>query len=172
MQELTLAHANSFFENELGDLLEKLTPADKPLWGNLTPQHMVEHLTWAIEGAMEHWTTSVVTPTDKLPQFRRFLTSNMSMRHHFQHPAMPQEGGLPKLNTPSLEAAVEEFWRRWGDFSAYFAANPGKVTNHVVFGPLNEEEWRLIHFKHVVHHLSQFGITTIEKHGLTMPPAR
>jgi hypothetical protein len=172
MQELTLAHANAFFEKQLGDLLKKLTPSAKAHWGNLTPQHMVEHLTWAIEGAMGGWTTPVVTPVDKLPQFRRFLTSNIAMRQHFQHPAMPPEGGLPPLRTPNLEAAIAEFWQRWGDFNAYCAANPGMTTNHVVFGPLNEGEWRLIHFKHVVHHLTQFGVTTVEEHGLTLPPAK
>ncbi len=172
MQELTLAHANAFFENQLDSLLKKLTPGAKALWGNLTPQHMVEHLTWAIDGAMERWTTPVITPADKLPQLRRFLTSNIAMRHHFQHPAMPPEGSLPPLRTPSLEAAIAEYWQRWDDFKAYYAANPGMTSMHVVFGLLNEEEWRLIHFKHVVHHLSQFGVTTVEAHGLMLPPAR
>lgn len=170
MQELTLAHANAFFENQLDVLLKKLAPQTKPLWGSLTPQHMVEHLSWAIDGAMERWTTPVITPTEKLPQYRRFITSNLSMRHHFPHPAMPTEGKLPDLRTTSLETAIAEFWERWDDFKSYFSANTGMTTNHVVFGPLNEEEWRLMHFKHVVHHLSQFGVTTVEEQGLVMPP--
>jgi hypothetical protein len=172
MQELTLAHANAFFETQLDGLLKKLTPQTKALWGSLTPQHMVEHLTWAIDGAMGRWTTPVITPADKLPQYRRFLTSNLSMRHHFPHPAMPPAGNLPDLRTPGLEAAIAEFWERWEEFKASYAANPDQTANHVVFGPLNEDEWRLMHFKHVVHHLSQFGVTTVEEQGLVMPPPK
>ncbi|MCC6725767.1 MAG: DUF1569 domain-containing protein [Saprospiraceae bacterium] len=172
MQELTLAHANAFFENELESLLKKLSPTTTPLWGSLTAQHMVEHLAWAIDGAMERWTTPVITPEDKLPAFRRFLTSNVSMRPHFPHPAMPTQGELPALHTANLEASIAEFWERWREFEAYCEANPNMATNHPVFGPLNPTDWRLIHFKHVVHHLSQFGVTTVEEQGLVMPPAK
>lgn len=169
MQELTLAHANDFFENQLAGLLTKLTPDLQPLWGRLTPHHMVEHLTWAMDGAMERWKAVVVTPAEKLPKFRLFLRSNVAMRPNFQHPAMPPEGKLPALRRPNIEVAIEEFWLRWAEFDQFDQENPGKLTDHVVFGPLNADEWRLIHFKHVVHHLSQFGLTTIEAQGLVMP---
>jgi len=33
-----------------------------------------------------------------------------------------------------------------------------KTTLHPVFGELNFEEWILLHYKHVTHHLKQFGL--------------
>jgi oxepin-CoA hydrolase / 3-oxo-5,6-dehydrosuberyl-CoA semialdehyde dehydrogenase len=172
MQELTLAHANDFFENELDGLLKNLTPSHQALWGQMTPQHMVEHLTWAMDGAMERWEATVITPEEKLPKLRAFLRSNLAMRHHFQHPQMPPQGELPALRLSNLEAAREEFWQRWAEYEQFALNNPDKLVDHVVFGPLNPDEWRLMHFKHVVHHFSQFGLTTVEAHGLVMPEAR
>jgi oxepin-CoA hydrolase/3-oxo-5,6-dehydrosuberyl-CoA semialdehyde dehydrogenase len=169
MQELSLSRVNDFFEQDLDGLLRRLRPDMQPHWGRLTPQHMVEHLTWAIDGALGRWPATVVTPPDKLPKLLPFLYSNLAMRHHFQHPQMPV-GELPALRTGSLHEAVTEFWERWGEFQRHCEANPGTRSDHVVFGNLNEEEWRRLHFKHVVHHLSQFGLTTVEAHGLVMPP--
>ena len=33
-----------------------------------------------------------------------------------------------------------------------------KTSLHPVFGELNFEEWVLLHYKHVTHHLRQFGL--------------
>ena len=172
MEELTLAHANAFFEVQLPGLLEKLAPDAQPRWGHLTPQHMVEHLTWAMDGAMGRWKATVVTPEDRLPKFRRFLRSGMAMQHHFPHPQMPPAGELPPLVQPGLDAANAAFWQRWAEYDQFALDNPNLVVDHVVFGPLLPEEWRLMHFKHVVHHLAQFGLTTVEEQGLVMPPTR
>ncbi|MCU0345583.1 MAG: DUF1569 domain-containing protein [Saprospiraceae bacterium] len=172
MEELTLAHANAFFEKKLPGLLELLTPEHQPLWGHLSPQHMVEHLTWAFDGAMGRWKATVVTPEDKLPRYRRFLYTNVAMQHHFPHPQMPPVGVLPALRQPDLSAALAEFWQRWAEYDQFSLDNPGVVVDHVVFGPLTPDEWRLMHFKHLVHHLSQFGLTTVEEQGLVMPPPR
>lgn len=172
MQELTLDHVNQFIDHQLDGLLQKLTPDLAPLWGSLTPHHMVEHLTWVVEGAMGRWEVPVMTPAEKLPKLRLFLRNRFAMVHHFKHPAMPPDGGLPPLRTPSLAAAIEEFWQRWAEFEQYSQANPDILTNHVTFGPLNHEEWRLMHFKHTVHHLCQFGVTTPEENGLVPLPPR
>ena len=39
----------------------------------------------------------------------------------------------------------------------YFKNNPAAKTSHPVFGDLDFEEWVLLHYKHVTHHLKQFG---------------
>lgn len=172
MQQLSLDQINTFFVDQLPDLLQKLKPDVKPIWGNMTPQHMVEHLTWAMDGAMERWKATIVTPAEKLPKLRAFLYSNIAIRPHFQHPAMPQNGELPVLQMPSLDGAIEEFWQRWAEYEQYRQNNPNKLSDHVVFGTLNHDEWRFMHFKHVVHHLSQFGVTTVAEHGLVMPEGK
>lgn len=172
MQELTQAHADAFFENKLDGLLRKLTPDMQPAWGKMTPHHMVEHLAWVIDGAMENWKVTVITPEEKLPRMRQFVYSNFAISQNFSHPNMPADGELPPLKTASIEAAIELFWEKWAEFDAFMAANPDKRTNHVVFGPLNHTEWRFMQFKHLVHHLTQFGLTTLEEEGLASLPPR
>ena len=172
MQELTQAQADAFFQDRLDGLLRKLTPDMRPAWGRMTPHHMVEHLAWVIDGAMENWEVTVITPEDKLPRMQQFVRSNFAISQNFAHPNMPANGELPLLQTASLEAAIQAFWEKWAAFDAFMAANPGKRTNHVVFGPLNHEEWRLMQFKHLVHHLTQFGLTTLEAEGLQPLPPR
>jgi hypothetical protein len=168
MQELTLAHAHAFFENRLDSLLRKLPPDLKPAWGKM----MVEHLAWVIDGAMGNWEVTVVTPEEKLPRVRQFVHSKFAISQNFAHPNMPANGELPPLQTASIEAAIEVFWQKWAEFDAFMAARPDVRTSHVVFGPLNYEEWQFMQFKHVVHHLVQFGLTTLEAEGLQALPPR
>jgi hypothetical protein len=40
----------------------------------------------------------------------------------------------------------------------FFAEHPGQTTTHPVFGPLNFNEWILLHHKHMTHHARQFGL--------------
>lgn len=171
MQELTLAHANDFFENHLDGLLKKLTPDLRPLWGQMSPQHAIEHLSLIFRASAGKWPVPVVTPAEKLPKYRMFVYSNMAISRNFKNALMDPEK-LPPLKFPDLETAIGVFWKSWAEFGEYFAQNPEAMTNHVTFGPLSGSEWRRFHFKHVVHHLAQFGVTTLEAHGLEVLPPR
>jgi oxepin-CoA hydrolase/3-oxo-5,6-dehydrosuberyl-CoA semialdehyde dehydrogenase len=73
---------------------------------------------------------------------------------------------LPPLKCRDFESAVEQFFQEWKAFEEFWKNHPGASLNNAVFGPLTADEWRLFHFKHIVHHLAQFGITTVEAHGL------
>jgi oxepin-CoA hydrolase/3-oxo-5,6-dehydrosuberyl-CoA semialdehyde dehydrogenase len=166
MQELTLAQANDFFENHLDAILEKLQPGLTPLWGRMSPQHAIEHLAWTLRASngKEHF--AVFTPVEKLPKFKQFLHHNLAIMHNYKSPIMDKEQ-LPALKHADLATAVEAFRAEWSAFEAFFKNNPAATPNNAVYGALTEEEWRRFHFKHFVHHLAQFGVTTSEAHGLT-----
>lgn len=165
MQELTLAQANDFLENHLEDLIKKLHPELPPLWGRMTPQHAVEHLAWVTAVSNGHVKLEVHTPEDDLPRYRKFLFINRAMDQGTKSPILDPDK-LPKLKKPDFRSAMGWFWQEWNGFEEFFDKNPGATTNNAVFGPLTESEWRLFHFKHIVHHLAQFGVTTVEAHGL------
>jgi hydroxymethylglutaryl-CoA reductase len=57
-----------------------------------------------------------------------------------------------------MHEAVENLERSISHFEDYFKENVGKLTMHPVFGELNFEEWVLLHYKHVTHHLRQFEL--------------
>ncbi|MCB0519622.1 MAG: DUF1569 domain-containing protein [Lewinellaceae bacterium] len=165
MQELTLAQAYDFFENHLEKLMWELPPDLRPLWGQMTPQHAVEHLNWIWGASNGKENFPVKTPADQLPRYRRFLFINMAMDPGVKSPIMDPDT-LPPLKHLDFETAVEVFFQEWKDFETYYREHPGAKTNNAVFGPLTGDEWRLFHFKHIVHHLAQFGVTTVEAHGL------
>lgn len=171
MQELTLAQANDFLEKQLQGFLEKLSPDTKPNWGQMTAQHMVEHLAWIVAGSARKWKVMVVTPDEKLPRYRLFVYSNIAIKPNFSAP-MLAPGELPALKLPDMAAAIEAYWSAWADFEEHFKANPTDMPSHPLFGPLSSDEWRRFHFKHSVHHLTQFGVTTLDANGLELPAER
>lgn len=171
MQELPLSQVNDFFENHLEPLVGELRPGMQPLWGQMSPQHAIEHLSFTLKGAAGVIQVPIHTPEDKLPRVRMFLLNNVLILPNFKSPILDPDT-LPPLKNIGLAEAIAEFWTDWANFIAFFKANPGATTAHAVFGMLNEEEWRRFHFKHFVHHLSQFGVTTQGAHGLVPPPPK
>jgi oxepin-CoA hydrolase / 3-oxo-5,6-dehydrosuberyl-CoA semialdehyde dehydrogenase len=165
MQELTLAQANDFLENQLENLMKKLTPDSPRQWGQMTPQHVVEHLAWVASASNGSVKFDVHTPEEHLPRYRKFLFINRAMDQGTKSPILDPDK-LPKLKKPDFRSAMGWFWQEWNGFEEFFDKNPKATTNNAVFGPLTEAEWRLFHFKHIVHHLAQFGVTTVEAHGL------
>ena len=69
---------------------------------------------------------------------------------------MPEEP-LPTrfINIKDSLAELEEEVK---SFNEFFCKNEALITQHPVFGELNYEEWVLLHYKHVKHHLRQFGL--------------
>ena len=67
------------------------------------------------------------------------------------------EEPLP-LRYTGMDEAVDKLGSAVGDFTSFFTENPGKKTLHPAFGELNYEEWILLHYKHVTHHLRQFEL--------------
>ena len=168
MQELTLAQANDFFENHLEKLLRQLKPGHQALWGQMTPQHAIEHLNWIWAASNGKEEFPIKTPEDQLPRYRRFLFINMAMDPGVKSPLM-DPSTLPPLKCRDFESAVEQFFQEWKAFEEFWKNHPGATLNNAVFGPLTADEWRLFHFKHIVPHLAQFGIPTVEAHGLAYP---
>jgi len=71
-----------FLHTELETLLpyfDKLTAETKPLWGSMTAQRMVEHLTDTLLIACGENPQSLVIPEDKIPGMLRFLDSDKPM---------------------------------------------------------------------------------------------
>jgi hypothetical protein len=171
MEELSLSQADDFFENQMENLMNQLRPGLPPLWGRMTPQHAVEHLAAVLKFSNGSLEVAVHTPPEKLPKYRQFLFYNIATVQNYKSPILDRES-LPPLKHAGLDAALEEFWNEWDLFKKFFESHPFATPNNAVFGPLTYEEWRRFHFKHIVHHLTQFGVTTNEAHGLALPPLK
>lgn len=137
-------------------LLNKLDPQQKPLWGKMTPQHMVEHLILAVQMSNGKLKLDCFNLPEKIPTLKRFLMSSRPMPKLFVNPVVGED--LRPLEYSSLEEAVEKLKNEIDDYVSFFENNPGANPVNVTFGELNKEEWDVFHKKHFTHHLSQFGL--------------
>lgn len=154
MDEQKLAFIKADFFSLLGDIRTDT----QAKWGKMNAQQMVEHVEAFFNVSTEKITFDLVTPEEHLPKFKEFLLSDKQFRENTKAPAnVIGEEPLP-LRYNSYEEAVAKLHQAVDHFEAYFKNDPGKKTLHPVFGSLNFEEWVLLHYKHVTHHLRQFGV--------------
>jgi hydroxymethylglutaryl-CoA reductase/oxepin-CoA hydrolase/3-oxo-5,6-dehydrosuberyl-CoA semialdehyde dehydrogenase len=137
-------------------LLKKLESQQKPLWGKMTPQHMVEHLILAVQMSNGKLKLDCFNLPEKNPTLKRFLMSDRPMPKLFVNPVIGED--LRLLEYSSLEEAVEKLNKEIDDYVLFFENNPDANLVNVTFGELNKEEWDVFHKKHFTHHLSQFGL--------------
>ena len=143
--------------------LKNLTETIKPVWGIMTPQHMVEHLTLAIQSSTGKIVFDrFITPADKLAIAKRFLHSSRPLPKLFVNEVISEvigEGLIPLVNS-DLSSAIKELKIEVEYFDEYFTRNPEAKPINATFGPLDHDEWIVFHNKHFTHHLTQFGLIT------------
>ncbi len=152
-------------EQKLNFITEECVPLFKSLngnkqgnWGKMNAQQMVEHLTTIFYVSTGKIKFDLVTPPEHLPKYKEFLLSNKEFRENTKAPVnIIGEEALP-LEYATMKDALENLAASITSFKNYFEDEAGKKTLHPVFGELNFEEWILLHYKHVTHHLRQFGL--------------
>ena len=127
-------------------------------WGKMNGQQMAEHVSAFFYVSTEKIKFDLVTPAEHLPKYKEFLLSDKEFRENTKAPGnIIGEEPLP-LRYSSMEMALKKLAESISGFQSYFKEDPDKKTMHPVFGELNFEEWVLLHYKHVTHHLRQFGV--------------
>ena len=146
----------NFLTNDLVQLLRNLSPETQMKWGKMNAQQMVEHISGFFRVSTNKLHFPLVTPPEHLPKFKEFLRSDKEFRENTKAPVLPEEP-LPVQFANYLDA-VKDLEKEIRDFVNQFENDPHLTTQHPVFGDLNFEEWILLHYKHVMHHLKQFGL--------------
>lgn len=147
-----------FIQDEMFLLLQNITEETKPVWGKMNAQQMLEHVADFFNVSTEKIVFALVTPEEHLPKYKDFLHSDKEFRENTKAPeTVLGEEPLP-LRKASVEAAKDHLKKSVKEFISYFNTDSEKKTMHPVFGLLNFEEWVLLHYKHVRHHLRQFGL--------------
>lgn len=138
------------FKNLPGDVMGN--------WGKMNAQQAVEHLAGFFAVSAGKIKFDLVTPVEHLPKYREFLFSDKQFRENTKAPTnVISEETLP-LRYANMKEALEKLATSIAAFENYFKDDAEKKTLHPVFGELNFEEWVLLHHKHVLHHLRQFGL--------------
>lgn len=139
---------------EIKQRLDKLQPTNVRQWGKMTPAQMLAHCAIAME-----WAAGDSKPP------RMFIGRLLGPM--VKGMALKEEGPMQKNapTAPSLVIAGEP------DFGAererlrkvverFAAAGPTGCTTHphTFFGRMTADEWARLMYKHLDHHLRQFGV--------------
>jgi hypothetical protein len=138
---------------EIIDRINHLTPDTKAVWGKMNVSQMLAHLQPALKVALGE---------QKLKKgLLGFLFGRMAKRQMVNE--APFKKNLP--TAPSFivkdERNFDEEKRRLIDLVERFSKESKQALEsriHPFFGKLTAEEWNILHWKHLDHHLRQFGV--------------
>ena len=146
----TLAHAPT--RAALLARLARLSPDATPAWGRMTAPQVLAHLTDALRMAVGELSR---TPKH-VPVARAFPVKHLLLY------VLPIPKGVP--TAPELIARTADDWpaeqARCAALAARFDAASAPTTwpAHPFFGPLTASQWGWLAYKHMDHHLRQFGV--------------
>lgn len=145
-----------FLKNDFVSLLEKLNADQKPGWGTMSTQQMVEHLADSVKIASGKLTLPVLQEGEKLQKSREFLMSEAPLNENIANPFIPKEG-IPHRQ-PDLQAAIKILKKELDHFFLVFDKDPELKTGNMFFGQLDYQMNIRFLYKHAIHHLRQFGL--------------
>ncbi len=146
-----------FIKTEFINIIRSLNENSLSAWGKMNAWQMTEHVAafFKVSAGQIHF--DFATPEEHLPKYKAFLNSDTPFKENTKAPvSVIGEDALPVRSASFAEAKVL-LENSIDDFFKYFENHPSDTTLHPVFGELNKEEWILLHFKHVTHHLRQFN---------------
>lgn len=146
----------SFLSTLFVPLLNNLQADAAGKWGKMNGQQMIEHLADFFKVSSGKIVFSLATPVEHLPKFKGFLYSEKEFRENTKAPVLPDEP-LP-VRFVTIQESIADLNVALIRFINKFSNDEQQLVMHPVFGYLNFEEWVLLHYKHVTHHLRQFGL--------------
>ncbi|HUK46743.1 MAG TPA: DUF1569 domain-containing protein [Terriglobales bacterium] len=138
---------------EIRDRILRLRSDSERQWGKMDPAQMLAHCSLWMEMASgirnppRSWLGHIFGRVAK-----KSILSEKPVR-----PNMPTERSLLVNNTRNF---AEERQRVLESISRFQTGGPEKCTQHphCFFGPMTPAEWATLAYKHLDHHLRQFGI--------------
>lgn len=130
---------------------ERLTPDARPKWGKLDAPRMVVHVTNAVRASIgELALTPKVSPL-------RYWPVNVLVMFYLPWPkGVPT---APELLVRRPVGWVDELGTLRATLDRFVARDiTGQWTPHAAFGPLTGSQWGRLTYKHLDHHLGQFGV--------------
>lgn len=147
----------AFFRVKVLTIVHSVKGDESPLWGLMTAHHMLEHLVFPLNFALNVLIPPVITPVERLPKLIAFLESEFGLVKNFQAPFLPVDE-LPPLMTKSLEEAKQILLERVHLFITEVTKAEYVQGTHPVFGKLDNQHWLMFQYKHFHHHFTQFGL--------------
>lgn len=145
-----------YLSKEITLLIFDLTPHTKPMWGIMTPQHMLEHLEGSLKISNgEIKLTELRIKEEELESRRAFLFSNAPFAKGI---VIGESCKLSPLKYSSFDEAKANFFKQLINFFGHHDQKKTAEYLHPAFGKLDYKGWLRFHYKHVKHHFEQFGL--------------
>lgn len=142
---------------ELNNILNKLQPNAKPLWGKMSPQHIVEHLAMAVKISTGRINSKFYSTAEEAEKIKdRLIRSTAELTQGIKNPILTDEP--PALQFADLKTAISELHKEIDHFKDYYSANPNVKHTQPRMGDLDHKEWLTLHNKHFAHHFNQYGL--------------
>jgi hypothetical protein len=131
--------------------INKLTPESKALWGKMNVGQMLAHVqipmgvAFGTNTVKGNWLMKLI-----LPFFKKMLYDDKPWKH-----------GLPTDKTFVMTGQSKDFESEKNqllDKINRFTESNMINEKHPVFGKLTKEQWSKATWKHIDHHLKQFGV--------------
>ncbi|WP_281240255.1 DUF1569 domain-containing protein [Flavobacterium praedii] len=131
--------------------INSLTTESKALWGKMTVDQMCKHCTSAINVAFDKQDVKV----NFLMRFLGKTLKSKVFNSEFKKNS-PTAKEFVFTNQYDLEIAKKEFIESFSQFAQGHQAI--KIMDHPFWGKMTYEDWDKLMWKHVDHHLKQFGV--------------
>jgi hypothetical protein len=142
--------ANARARQELVDRLGRLTPETKPLWGKMTAPQMLAHLAdWMLMARGELNVAPKKAPL-RYPPIKQLVIYWLPFPKGV--PTAPELITRKPLAWGVEHAAVRRDVESWENLK------PSAWPAHPVFGQMTTNAWCVLAYRHMDHHLRQFGI--------------
>ena len=100
--------------------LENVESTTQPLWGSMSAQRMVEHLSDSLKMAVGQNVFPLEVQEDRIPKMKEFLLSDKPMAKNIEVPFAKKN---ETLRCSDLELAIDELAENWVEFEEYFSEN-------------------------------------------------
>lgn len=133
--------------------IDKLSPITLSQWGKMTVSQMLEHCQQPIKvplGMLE------LKPNWMSLLFGKMIKKQMMQQERFKKD-LPTVKEFRIQKEPDFETAKKELIELVERFAKEGHASI-KVKKHPFFGEMTLQEWDILQWKHLDHHLRQFGV--------------
>jgi hypothetical protein len=139
--------------SEIVSRIEKLEPNSKQLWGKMNVDQMLAHCTISMETAMG---INVIPRVFIGRIIGPLMRSGVLSDKPFGKNSPTDKSYVLKGNFNFQDEKLKTI----AAIKKFYESGPSKVTKHPhpFFGHFTPEEWAVFQWKHLDHHLRQFGV--------------
>jgi hypothetical protein len=135
---------------EITDRVARMTPDRKAQWGKLSAPQMVCHLAESLKMALGELPVEPRHLPIRYPPLKQFIVYLAPFPRN-----MPTAPELVARSPRDWQADVADLQALMNRFTPRGSA--GRWPEHPAFGRLSERAWGVLVYRHMDHHLKQFG---------------